>query len=167
MSAASRLVESARQGGRVFRFALYLLDIAVIVVAALLAYYARFEGVVPHSFATAIPLAIGASVVVYLAVFTAFGLYRLVLRAVSIDTMLRISGAVLIGFAILAVGDYALQTSEGLRLIPFGVLFIQAILVLLGVAAVRAATRIVVYVRGTRGGKPAEWLLVNAGACPG
>ena len=110
MSLASRLIASARQGGRLFRVALYVLDAAVISVATFVAYYARFEGTVPSAFASSIPLAITAAVVVYLALFTGVGLYRLVLRSVSVDTMLRVSGAVLVGFPVLSVADYLLQS---------------------------------------------------------
>ncbi|MDR3686231.1 MAG: nucleoside-diphosphate sugar epimerase/dehydratase [Coriobacteriia bacterium] len=164
MNLASRLIASARQGGRLFRGALYVLDAAVIAVATLVAYYARFEGNVPPTFATGIPIAIVAAGAVYLSLFTAFGLYRLVLRYVSIDTMLRISGAVLVGFPVLAAADYFLQTSEGSRTVPFGVLFIQALLVLLGVAGIRAAARVLVYVRSTQAGEGARVLIVGAGS---
>jgi FlaA1/EpsC-like NDP-sugar epimerase len=161
---ASRLLASARQGGRLFRAALYILDGAAITLATFVAYYARFEGVVPPAFAAGLPIAIGASLVVYLTLFTLAGLYRLVLRYVSIDTMLRVSGAVLIGFVILAVGDFLLQSSEGLRAIPFGVLFIQSVLVLLTVAGIRAAARVVVYVRGAQAGEGERVLIVGAGS---
>jgi len=164
VSLASRLLASARQGGRLFRLALYVLDAAAIAVATFVAYYARFEGTVPPAFASAIPLAIGAAVVVYLVLFTGAGLYRLVLRYVSVGTMLRVSGAVLVGFPLLALADYLFQGSEGLRLIPFGVLFIQAVLVLLGVAAIRAAARVVVYVRNAQAGEGARVLIVGAGS---
>ncbi|HEY5541025.1 MAG TPA: nucleoside-diphosphate sugar epimerase/dehydratase [Coriobacteriia bacterium] len=164
MRLASRLIVSARQGGRLFRVAFYVLDAAVIAVATFVAYYSRFEGAVPPAFASAIPLAIGAAAVVYLTVFTGFGLYRLVLRSVSVDTMLRVSGAVLVGFPLLALADYLLQNSEGLRFIPFGVLFIQAVLVLLGVAGIRAAARVVVYVRNAQAGEGVRVLIVGAGS---
>ena len=159
----SRLAASARQGGRLFRGALYILDTAAIAVATLAAYYARFEGTVPPSFASGIPLAIGAALLVYLTLFTLFGLYRLVLRYVSIDTMLRVSGAVLVGFPTLALADYVLRTSDGLRIVPLGVLFIQAILVLLAVAGIRAAARVVVYVRGAQVAEGERVLIVGAG----
>jgi FlaA1/EpsC-like NDP-sugar epimerase len=161
---ASRILASARQGGRLFRLALYILDAAVVAVATFVAYYARFEGAVPPEFASAIPLAIAAAVVVYLALFTGSGLYKLVLRYVSVDTMLRVAGAVLVGFPMLAIADYLLQSSEGLRLIPFGVLFIQAIVVLLGVAGIRAAARVLVYVRHAQAGEGARVLIVGAGS---
>ena len=164
MSFAARVLASARQGGRLFRLALYVLDAAVIAVATFAAYYARFEGTVPPAFASAIPLAIGAAVVVYLALFTGVGLYKLVLRYVSVDTILRVAGAVLVGFPLLALADYFFQGSEGLRLIPFGVLFIQAILALLGVAGIRVAVRVVSYVRNAQAGQGARVLIVGAGS---
>jgi FlaA1/EpsC-like NDP-sugar epimerase len=161
---ASRILDSARQGGRSFLIALYVLDGAVISAATFIAYYARFEGTIPGAFAEGIPVAIATGLVVYLVLFTLFGLYRLVLRYVSVDTMLRVSGAVLIGFPVLAIADYLLQTSEGLRIVPFGVLFIQAILVLLGVAGVRAAVRVLVYLRSTQTTEATRALIVGAGS---
>jgi len=161
---AARLLASARQGGRLFRLALYVLDAAVIAVATFVAYYARFEGTIPPAFAEGLPTAIGAGIVVYLAVFTAVGLYRLVLRAVSVDTMLRVSGAVLVGFPLLALVDYLVQGPNDMRLVPFGVLFIQSVVVLLGVAGIRAAARIVVYVRNTQAGEGTRVLIVGAGS---
>lgn len=164
MTLAARLLASARQGGRLFRLALYVLDAAVIAVATFVAYYARFEGTIPPAFAEGLPTAIGAGIVVYLAVFTAVGLYRLVLRAVSVDTMLRVSGAVLVGFPLLALVDYLVQGPNDMRLVPFGVLFIQSVVVLLGVAGIRAAARIVVYVRNTQAGEGTRVLIVGAGS---
>ncbi|HEY5540231.1 MAG TPA: nucleoside-diphosphate sugar epimerase/dehydratase, partial [Coriobacteriia bacterium] len=75
-----------------------------------------------------------------------------------------VSGAVVVGFPVLALADYLLQSSEGLRLIPFGVLFIQAIVVLLGVAGIRAAARVLVYVRNAQTGAGARVLIVGAGS---
>ena len=164
MSLASRLLASARQGGRLFRAALYVLDAAAVSVATLVAYYARFEGWVPSTFSHGILIAVVAAMAVYLALFTAFGLYRLVLRYVSVDTMLRVSAAVLVGFSALALADFFLQNSEGLRTVPFGVLFVQAILVLLGVAGIRAAARVVVYVRSTQVGDGHRVLIIGAGS---
>jgi FlaA1/EpsC-like NDP-sugar epimerase len=155
---------SARQGGRLFRVLLYVLDAACIAVATFVAYYVRFEGTVPPQFASAIPLAVVSALLVYLVSFSLFGLYKLVLRYVSVDTMLRVSGAVLVGFPVLALGDYILQSSEGLRVIPFGVLFIQAVLVLLGVAGIRAAARVLVYVRSTAASDGRRVLIIGAGS---
>jgi FlaA1/EpsC-like NDP-sugar epimerase len=164
VSLASRILASARQGGRLFRLALYVLDAAVVAVATFAAYYARFEGAVPPAFAAGIPVALGAALVVNLAALTALGLYRIVLRAVSIDTMLAVCGAVLVGFPALAVADWILPTAEGLRIVPFGVLFIQAVVVLLGVAVVRAAARVVVYVRQAQSAEGQRVLIVGAGS---
>ena len=164
MTARERFVASAQQGGRLFRLLLYVLDAAAIVVATLVAYYARFEGSVPPAFSAGIPIAIAAALVVYLAVFTAFGLYRLVLRYVSVDTMLRVTAAVLVGFPILALADYFLQNSEGMRTVPFGVLFVQAILVLLIVAGIRAGARVLVYLRTSQTSGGHRVLIVGAGS---
>ncbi|MEI7814892.1 MAG: nucleoside-diphosphate sugar epimerase/dehydratase [Coriobacteriia bacterium] len=164
MNLASRFAASAREGGRLFRVALYVLDGSVICIATIIAFYARFEGNVPYYFAGGIPIAIVAAVLIYLPLFTAFGLYRLVLRHVSVDTMLRVSGAVVVGFPIIALADHFIRGAEGTRAVPFGVLLVQAILVLLGVAGVRAAARIVVYVRSAQAGEGTRVLIIGAGS---
>jgi FlaA1/EpsC-like NDP-sugar epimerase len=160
----SRLVASAQQGGRLFRLVLLALDAAAIVVATLIAYYARFEGAVPAPFSQSIPWAAGAAIVVYMALFAAFGLYRLVLRHVSVDTMIRISGAVLIGFVILLALDAFAPTPHGMRTVPVGVLFMQAVIVLLAVAAIRAAARVVVFVRSSQAHEGERVLIIGAGS---
>jgi FlaA1/EpsC-like NDP-sugar epimerase len=164
MTPVGRLIASAQQGGRLFRLLLYVLDAAAIVVATQIAYYVRFEGAVPAAFATAIPWASAVAIAVYLLLFTALGLYRVVLRYVSVDTMLRVSAAVLVGFALLVVVDYFVPTPHGMRAVPFGVLFMQAVLVLLAVAAIRAAARVLVYMRGSQSSGRRRVLIVGAGS---
>ena len=160
----ARLKASARAGGRLFRAMLYALDAAAVVLVTIIAFYVRFEGSVPPAFASAIPWAALAAVVVYLPLFTAFGLYRLVLRYVSVDTMLRVSGAVLIGFVILTVADYFGPVQDGMRLVPLGVLFIQALLVLFTVAGIRVAVRLSLLMRATQANVGRPVLIVGAGS---
>jgi FlaA1/EpsC-like NDP-sugar epimerase len=164
MNARGRLLASAQEGGRLFQLLLYALDVAAIVVSTLVAYEARFEGIVPEEFAAAIPWAIVAAIVVYLSLFTIMGLYRLVLRYVSVDTMLRVSAAVFLGFGILLLGDFLIPTPHGMRAVPFGVLFTQAILVLLSVAVIRAGARVLTYMRSSSAHEGRRVLIVGAGS---
>ena len=164
MRPVHRMIASAQQGGRLFRFLLYALDAAVVVIATQAAYFARFEGMVPTTFASVIPWASAVAIVVYLLLFTTMGLYRLVLRYVSVDTMLRISAAVFVSFALLVAADYVVPTPHGMRAVPFGVLFMQAVLVLLSVAAIRAGARVLVYVRGSQSTGRRRVLIVGAGS---
>jgi FlaA1/EpsC-like NDP-sugar epimerase len=159
-----RMLASAQQGGRLFRLLLYVLDAAAVLVCTFVAYYARFEGAVPAPFAASMPWAAGAAIVVYLSLFTVMGLYRLVLRYVSVDTMLRITASVFIGFCALLAADLFIPTPHGMRAVPVGVLFMQAMLVLLAVAAIRAAARVLVYVRNSQSTGGHRVLIVGAGS---
>ena len=95
MSAKDLLVR-VRATGRLWNSLLVVLDAAVVVIATALAYYARFEGVIPDTFLRwMLPFA-AVSVVLYGAVYAMFGLYRLVLRFVGVDTLLRLSVAIVV-----------------------------------------------------------------------
>lgn len=150
--------------GMPIRLRLYLLDVVSIAVATLLSYEARFEGAIPSAFLPGIPAALVSAIVVYLALFTAFGLYRIVLRYVGVDTMIRVSAAVLAGFAGLVAFDYLAPSVAEMRLVPVGVLFIQAMLVLFAISGIRAAARIAPYIRAAQAGERRRVLIVGAGS---
>ena len=153
-----------RATGRLWNSLLVVLDAAVVVVATTLAYYARFEGPPPEPFARWVPPLVLASVVVFGVLFALFGLYRLVLRFVGVDTLLRLLAAVAIGAAVLLAADLAMPLEEYTRPVPFGVLFIQSVLVFIGAAAARLAARIFVYMRSSRCGTDRRVLIVGAGS---
>ena len=154
----------ARATGRLWVFALIVLDVAIVVVATTLAYYSRFEGKVPEAFAGWImPLTVAASIV-YVLLFWAFGLYRLVLRYVGLDTLVKLSGATAIGFAVLLGIDVAFPVADYLRPVPLGVLFIQAVLVFLGASAARLTGRVFFYLKSSRTEGSRRVLIVGAGS---
>ena len=150
--------------GRLWTFALVPLDVAFVWVATVMAYYARFEGKIPPTFARWVMPLFAFSALVYVLLFWAFGLYRLVLRYVGLDTLVKLSGASALGFAILLGVDFAFPIVEYLRPVPLGVLFFQAVLVFLGASAVRLTGRIFFYLRSSRLGEGRRVLIVGAGS---
>lgn len=153
-----------RATGRLWNSVLVALDVAVIVVATVIAYYVRFEGRVPETFAAwTTPLTIVA-VIVYLVLLTLFGLYRLVLRYVGVDTLLRLLAAVSIGAAFLLFLELFVPVEGGFRVVPLGVLFIQAAFVFLGAAAARMTARVYLYLRSARSADGRRVLIIGAGS---
>ena len=76
----------ARATGHLWNTVLVAVDAAIVFIATIVAYYARFEGVVPPPFDRwMVPLGILAASV-YGITLALFGLYRLVLRYVGVDT---------------------------------------------------------------------------------
>lgn len=146
MSPAS-LYARVRATGRLWNTLLIVLDAAVSVMATVVAYYARFDGRVPEPFSRWITVAALAAVVIYGILFALFGLYRLVLRFVGVDTLLKLLGACVLGFAVLLAADLVMPGSDGMRVVPIGVLFIQAVLVFLGASAARMTARVWLYLR--------------------
>jgi FlaA1/EpsC-like NDP-sugar epimerase len=100
----------------------------------------------------------------YLGLFAIFGLYRLVLRYVGVDTLIKLSAACGLGFAILVALDTVFVLEAHLRPIPLGILFIQSVLIFLGASAVRMTARIFVYLRSSRSGEGRRVLIVGAGS---
>jgi len=160
---ASTLLERMRETVRLSNGALLPIDAAIIVIATVTAYYARFEGIIPEFFIRwMVPLMI-ASVVLYPATFALFGLYRLVLRYVGVDTLLKLGGAVTVVIGILLAVNLLAPREEFMRPVPLAVLFYQAILVFLGSSAARLAARIFIHLHGTLPGRGRRVLIVGAG----
>ena len=158
------LIARARATGRLWNTALVVVDLAVIVAATYIAYFARFEDAAPEPFARFMAPLAGASTVVFIALFTLAGLYRLLLRYVGVDTLLRLAGAVAAGSLLLLAADILMPMSAGMRPVPVGVLFIQGLLVFLGSAAARMAARIVLYLRALGVTEGRRVLIVGAGS---
>jgi len=153
-----------RATGRLWNGALVAIDAAIIVVATVAGYYARFDGIVGPAFARwTIPLMITAAAV-YIALFFLFGLYRLVLRYVGIDTLLKLSAAVIVGAALLVLADTLFVIDGVIRPVPLGVLFIQGLLVFLGASAARLAARVFTYLRAANLGAGRRVLIIGAGS---
>lgn len=151
---------SIRGRGRLAVALMLVLDAAVVALATLAGYYIRFEFVPPSQYTRYFGIALTAGLIVYGALFALFGLYRLVLRYVGVDTFLRLAAATTIGVTALVLGDF-FYAPNGLRLVPASVLLVQWLLTLLGAAAVRLSVRIITYVgRSTRGRRV---LIVGAG----
>lgn len=153
-----------RATGRLWNSALVVLDATVVVMATVVAYYARFEAAVPLSFERwMLPLAVLA-LAVYIVLYLLFGLYRLVLRFVGVDTLIRLLAATSIGFATLLAIDLLVPFSTGVRPVPIGVLFMQAIMVFLGTSAVRLTGRVLMHLRSSRHGAGRRVIIIGAGS---
>jgi FlaA1/EpsC-like NDP-sugar epimerase len=100
---------------------------------------------------------------VYIILFAVFGLYRLVLRFVGVDTLIKLMAATTIGFATLLAVDLLIPHGTGVRPVPVGVLFMQAVLVFLGGAALRLTGRVVLHLRLARPGQNRRVLIIGAG----
>lgn len=153
-----------RATGRLWNTLLIALDAAVVLVATVAAYYARFDGATPEPFSRWVMPLFATAAVLYGIAFGVLGLYRLVLRFVGVDTLLRLAAATAICFAALLAADVVAPLEAGMRPVPFGVLFIQAVLVFLGSAAARMAARVYLYLRASRTGSGRRVLIVGAGS---
>lgn len=154
-----------RATGRLWNTLLIVLDAFVVFVATYVAYYARFDGPAPPPFDRwVLPLWALASIV-YLGLFAGFGLYRLVLRYVGVDTLLRLLAAVSVGSVMLLAIDFMAPVGPDLRAVPLGVIFIQGVLVYLGGSAARMIARVFLYVRASaHGAERRRVLIIGAGS---
>jgi len=158
------LFAKVRATGRLWNSVLVVLDVAAVVIATVIAYYARFEGVVPAVFAQWITPLMVISAMTYGLLFAAAGLYRLVLRYVGVDTLIRLLAATVLGAALLLVVDLIAAMGTGTRPVPLGVLFIQSVLVFLGAAGSRLAARVLTYLRSARSATGRRVLIIGAGS---
>ncbi|MCX8006496.1 MAG: polysaccharide biosynthesis protein [Coriobacteriia bacterium] len=153
-----------RASGWLWNGALVVVDATVIAAAAYLAYLARFDGPPPEPFARWLPALVIASSIAYMALFAALGLYRLLLRYVSLDTLLRLAGAVAAGSVVLLAMDLVAPRVEGMRPVPVGVVLNQAVLVFVGTSAARLAARVFLHLRAIRSATGKRVLIAGAGS---
>ena len=158
------LFSRVRATGRLWNTVLIGLDVAVVVMATVVSYYARFDAKVPPEFLTWMMPAAFLAAFVYGILFALFGLYRLVLRFVGVDTLIKLMAATTLGFAVLLAIDLLVPFGTGVRPVPVGVLFMQAVLVFLGAAAVRLTARVLTYLRSSRPGSGRRVLIIGAGS---
>ncbi|MDZ4179089.1 MAG: SDR family NAD(P)-dependent oxidoreductase, partial [Coriobacteriia bacterium] len=158
------VLDQVRQAGRLTNPMLVALDGAIVIVMTVASYYARFEGAVPSYFARWILVLAAAGAVVYLTAFALFGLYRIVLRYVGLDALVRLFAACAIGFAMLLGVNLLMPLENAMRPVPIGVLFFQAILVFMGASGVRVAVRVFLHLHAIRPGDRQRVLIVGAGS---
>jgi FlaA1/EpsC-like NDP-sugar epimerase len=156
--------EQVRQSARISNWMLVAFDAAIVIVMTVLAYYARFEGVIPSFFERWIPVLAAGGAAVYLTLFGLFGLYQIVLRYVGLDALLRLSAAAAIGFAVLMGANVLMPMENNMRPVPLGVLFFQAVLVFMGASGSRLAVRVALHLHAGRGGDRMRVLIVGAGS---
>jgi len=143
--------------------AMMLADAVIVAMGVALAYFVRFEGVVPEQFLAWVLPAIGVAVAAMLAALWLFGLYHVVLRYVGIDVMARLAGAVFSAMVFFFVFDIVVQQLSGERLVPYGVIIAGSAFAFIGLAVLRSLGRLWVVMTGagTRGDH--RVLIIGAG----
>lgn len=141
------------------------LDIVGIIIATVLTYLARFEGVIPPVYGQWLPTALIVCIVVYIPFAWLFGLYRVVLRYVGVDTLIRTVGAVSSGAATLLFADIVVSMlARGMRPVPLGIVIIQSVFVLMTLSGVRIAVRAGLHLRATGAHTGQRLIIIGAGS---
>jgi FlaA1/EpsC-like NDP-sugar epimerase len=124
------------------------IDLAIIALSAMLAYWVRFEGSVPPQFrSTILPVVIVAATG-YAIAFWVSSLYKQVWRYVGVDMILRLLVAVSVVTGLLVFIDLTFVRGEptpGTRYAPLGSIAALGAFVFIGAAALRAFGRFVAY----------------------
>ncbi len=140
---------TSRHSGRWLEYALFVfLDIAVVWLATVLAYWTRFSGAIGGDFLGNAPTLALIATVLFPLLFWAFKLYHQVWRYVSLDTVVRVGVAVVIGAAVLlgwVMIDVEKTATATLRPVPIGVIIIMATFVFIGSTAWRSFGRIYLF----------------------
>lgn len=138
-------------------------DTVIVAMAVVLAYFVRFEGVVPEQFLTWVLPAIVVAIAVMLAALWLFGLYHVVLRYVGVDVMTRLAGAVLSAMLFFLALDAVAEQVAGSRLVPFGVIIAGCAFAFIGLAVLRSLGRLWVVMTGAARKGDHRVLIIGAG----
>jgi len=140
------------------------IDGLIVMLSALLAYQARFEGSIPQVFGRYMGLMILATCAVYITLLATFSVYRVILRYTSIDTLMRIGTAVLFGTTLCMVAALATRQPSGVRYVPVSVIMVQSVVVLVLFSGLRVAGRLFRHaLAARRSGGLRRVLVVGAG----
>lgn len=128
-----------------------LIDASMICIALALAYAIRFEGVLPGFYRKQFILVLPYVVLLRLAIFGAFGVYRLIWRYVTMNDLPRLVGATAIGSAVVVAARFLvapLSLAAGLVVnpaqatVPWSVIIIEFVLTTTATIGVRAFWRL-------------------------
>lgn len=141
---------------------LVALDIAIVWMSTIAAYFLRFFGVIPANFLqNVVPLALVGSVL-FPVLFYLLGLYHFVSRHAGIDVAIRVAAGAVSGFFLMAVVDvFSVQPGQ-VRPVPVGTLLIMSSFVFIGCSSVRFYARFFAYFQGQSGGRR-NVLIIGAG----
>ncbi|MEA5076890.1 MAG: nucleoside-diphosphate sugar epimerase/dehydratase [Coriobacteriia bacterium] len=140
-----------------------LADAVIVAMSVGLAYFARFEGVIPEHFLGWVVPAVFVGIAVFLLFLWAFGLYHVVLRYVGIDVMARLTGAVLGAMVFFVALDVLVQQFVGWRVVPYGVILAGCAFAYIGLAVLRSLGRLWVVMTGAANHGAYRVLIIGAG----
>lgn len=133
---------------RSWQMLLLIIDLSAVVFSTVIAYLLRFDFTIPPEFSRYLPAYLVISGILFCTSFALFGLYRVVLRYVGLDTLFRVFGAVSAAAALITTSDLILSSYlEGMRPIPFGIIFTQTALIFIAVSGIRIAVRAAQHLR--------------------
>jgi FlaA1/EpsC-like NDP-sugar epimerase len=139
------------------------MDVLVVWVSTLLAYWARFGGLISPDFVgNAAPVAIVASVV-FVTLFWVFRLYHQVWRHMGADVFVKTAVAVGIGVALLIGANLFVSQPGSARFAPIGILLLTGTFVFIGATTIRAFGRLIAYVQSEGGPARRGVLVIGAG----
>jgi len=140
------MIRGRTGGSQVFRMgAMMLVDVVIVWISTVLAYWVRFGGMVTETFSENMGMVAAAASVVFVVLFFVFKLYHQVWRHVSVDMVVKLATAVAIGLGILTGANFLLTDPGEMRPAPLGVLFGLGVLVFVGSTAIRAFGRLILY----------------------
>lgn len=160
----ARGARGARGVGGVQTVTFVVLDIIIVWVSTLLAYWARFGGSVTPEFLGNVSVVALAASVVFPVVFYLLGLYHHVWRYVGVDMIVKLALGVAIGLGVLSVGVLLITQPGEMRPVPLGALLIMSAFVFIGSASLRSFGRLLAYFQ-TQSHSPSarNVLIVGAG----
>ncbi|MDY0086979.1 MAG: nucleoside-diphosphate sugar epimerase/dehydratase [Coriobacteriia bacterium] len=141
-----------------------VLDVVIVWVSTLLAYWARFGGSVTPEFLGNVSGVALVAGVVFPVVFYALGLYHHVWRYVGVDMVIKLALGVVVGLGIMSVGVLLLTEPRQLRPVPLGALLIMSAFIFIGSASLRSFGRLLAYFQTqSRSPSARNILIVGAG----
>jgi len=121
------------------KFGFVIADVLIVSLALYLAYFLRFDGLIPEAYLRLALFSIPLSVGVKIPILIAFRLYRFSWRYVGVQEMVRVFFACTIGSTLLAAALYALRDLAAFGPAPRSIFAIDLTLCILGIGGMHVS----------------------------
>lgn len=148
------------------RAAFILIDAILIIISMYLAFWARFDGLIPQRYYHMMTLTLPFVLIIKLSVFQIFRIYRFIWGHVGLEELLNTAAAAVIASLSLAAMLFMFRTWVVFSGFPRSVLVIDFAFTLIGLIGVRIGKRSVRCLRSLRSSPPnsRRVIIVGAGA---
>lgn len=147
------------------RIAFVLADTAIVIISLYLAFWARFDSLIPIRYLSMLSMILPFVLLIKLLIFHIFRIYRFSYLYIGFEELLSIAGACVFASISLAAMLFIFQSWQPLYGFPRSIIAIDLAFSFIGIAGIRGSKRSIRYLRSLQNERPhgQKAIIVGAG----